>query len=272
MAAAEAAQFKAKGNEFYKKREWDTAVEWYGKAIAADPDQKTYYSNRAAALTNAGRFEEAVADGKMCIQKDPSWNKGYYRLATALKATKDYVGALDAINAGLKRNDIAGDAALLKLREEVKGPAEQQKNDRTAALPENERFKAKGNELFKTQKYEDAIAMYTRALDHVDTKSGSPLYVSCYNNRAACKQQLGDHPGVVEDCSMVLEHDEYNQKALLRRGLAFEAIEKFVLGLEDIRKLLYINPNIDMANRAQHRLSNAVRAVKKARAAERARK
>ena len=97
-----------------------------------------------------------------------------------------------------------------------------------------------------------------------------PANIHSVENTVIGRQQLGDHPGVVEDCSMVLEHDENNQKALLRRGLAFEALEKFSLGLNDIRKLLYINPNVDMANRAQHRLSNAVRAVKKAKAAERA--
>jgi singapore isolate B (sub-type 7) whole genome shotgun sequence assembly, scaffold_19 len=40
-------------------------------------------------------------------------------------------------------------------------------------------------------------------------------------------------------------------KALLRRGLAFESLERYRSALEDIRAVLAINPTIEMANRAQ---------------------
>ena len=49
------------------------------------------------------------------------------------------------------------------------------------------------------------------------------------------------------------------QKALLRRGLAFEALERFQLGLADIRRFISIAPNNPIANKAQHRLGQAVR-------------
>lgn len=31
--------------------------------------------------------------------------------------------------------------------------------------------------------------------------------LACYNNRAACNQQLGNYQAVVEDTTCVLEHD-----------------------------------------------------------------
>lgn len=40
-------------------------------------------------------------------------------------------------------------------------------------------------------------------------------------------------------------------KALLRRGLALESLERYRSALDDIRAVLAINPNIDMANKAQ---------------------
>ena len=40
-------------------------------------------------------------------------------------------------------------------------------------------------------------------------------------------------------------------KALLRRGLALESLERYRSALEDIRSVLAINPSIDMANKAQ---------------------
>ena len=62
---------------------------------------------------------------------------------------------------------------------------------------------------------------------------------------------------------LLKQYDENNQKALLRRGLAFEGLERFQLGLTDIRKLLLANPNVAMANKAQHRLQNALRQQRK---------
>ena len=55
----------------------------------------------------------------------------------------------------------------------------------------------------------------------------------------------------------VLRFVKGNEKALLRRGLAFEACEKFRSALADIRQLLLINPNIPMAKSAQNRIGNA---------------
>ena len=40
-------------------------------------------------------------------------------------------------------------------------------------------------------------------------------------------------------------------KALLRHGLAYENLERYRSALEDIRSVLAINPNIEMANSAQ---------------------
>lgn len=40
-------------------------------------------------------------------------------------------------------------------------------------------------------------------------------------------------------------------KALLRRGLAYENLERYRSALEDIRNVLAINPTIQMANAAQ---------------------
>ena len=40
-------------------------------------------------------------------------------------------------------------------------------------------------------------------------------------------------------------------KALLRRGLAYENLERYRSALEDIRNVLAINPSIEMANAAQ---------------------
>ena len=50
---------------------------------------------------------------------------------------------------------------------------------------------------------------------------------------------------------MSAQPHDVDVKALLRRGLAFESLERYRSALEDIRAVLAINPTIEMANRAQ---------------------
>lgn len=43
-----AEEFKSKGNDYFKKNEFTQAIEYYTKAISANPKDASYYSNRAA--------------------------------------------------------------------------------------------------------------------------------------------------------------------------------------------------------------------------------
>lgn len=106
-------------------------------------------------------------------------------------------------------------------------------------------LKEKGNDAFKAAAFEDAITFYSQAIDAA-ADDASPLALSCFNNRAACNQQLSNFSGVIRDCTHVLEHEPANQKALLRRALAYEGLERYPLALQDIRALNALNPNIEV--------------------------
>jgi chaperonin cofactor prefoldin len=60
-----------------------------------------YFSNRSACHAGLKDWQQAIQDAKECIRLDPSFVKGYYRLAIALKELKDYPTALSAIRQGL---------------------------------------------------------------------------------------------------------------------------------------------------------------------------
>ena len=69
-------------------------------------------------------------------------------------------------------------------------------------------LKSEGNDLFKAARFELAVEKYTQVIEKVSYTYGepmNPLLVSCYNNRAACYQQLGFYRKVTEDCSIVIE-------------------------------------------------------------------
>lgn len=106
-----AAEYKAKGDNHLKAKEFDLAIEAYSKAIELNPSDHVFYSNRSAAYLSKGDAQHAFEDGQKCIEVNPSFAKGYSRKGAALHSLKRYKEAMDAYEAGLK---IAPDDSGLK--------------------------------------------------------------------------------------------------------------------------------------------------------------
>lgn len=62
----------------------DAAIDSYSKAIALDPTNAVYFSNRAAAYSSKAVHASAVEDAKKAIELDPSFVKAYSRLGYIL--------------------------------------------------------------------------------------------------------------------------------------------------------------------------------------------
>ena len=77
---AEAEKLKAKGNQFMSSKQYDAAISAYDEAIARDPTNAVYYSNRAAAYSSKGSHQDAVENAEKAIELDPSFSKAYHRL------------------------------------------------------------------------------------------------------------------------------------------------------------------------------------------------
>jgi stress-induced-phosphoprotein 1 len=256
-AAAEAK--KNEGNEAFKHGKWELAVEKYSEAIAIDGTNHVYYSNRSAAYAGANKFQEAADDAAKCIEVNPDFVKAYHRHGVALKGLKKYEEALATLRTGQRKDFNNRD--LNKLITEIEPLQARVEETRRSGLDPVALLKEKGNDAFKAAAFEQAIEFYTQALDSTDDHN-STVALSCYNNRAACNQQLSNFSAVIRDCTHVLEFEPENQKALLRRALAYEGLERYRLALQDVRALNSINPNIEIANKAQHRLGEYVRKLK----------
>ena len=71
----QAAQLKDKGNSALKGGDLQKAVEFYTDAILLDPTNHVLYSNRSAAFAQDKKYEQALADGKKCVELKPDWGK-----------------------------------------------------------------------------------------------------------------------------------------------------------------------------------------------------
>ncbi|KAF8007840.1 hypothetical protein BT93_K1737 [Corymbia citriodora subsp. variegata] len=82
MASLDPEDVKNAGNELYKKGKFEDALSLYDRAIAISPDNASYRSNRAAALTALGRLGEAVRECEEAVRLDPGHGRAHHRLAS----------------------------------------------------------------------------------------------------------------------------------------------------------------------------------------------
>ncbi|XP_072338306.1 small glutamine-rich tetratricopeptide repeat-containing protein alpha-like isoform X3 [Scyliorhinus torazame] len=92
---SKAEQLKTEGNEQMKVENYQSAVDYYSKAIELNPSNAVYYCNRAAALSKLGNYTGAVQDCEKAIAFDPSYSKAYGRMGLALASLNKYSEAVD---------------------------------------------------------------------------------------------------------------------------------------------------------------------------------
>ncbi|KAF9467556.1 ADP/ATP carrier receptor [Collybia nuda] len=108
--------------------------------------------------------------------------------------------------------------------------------EQIAALPTEDRtklastFKENGNAAYKARQFAEAAELYTRAIE-VSPKP-EPVF---YSNRAACYVNMTPpkHEFVVRDCDEALKLDINYIKALNRRAIALEGLERYEESLRD---------------------------------------
>jgi tetratricopeptide (TPR) repeat protein len=75
---ARAEEHKDKGNEAFKKADWLAALGHFSEAIAEDPSDHVFFSNRSAANLKLLRTADAVEDAQQCVRLAPEWAKGFF--------------------------------------------------------------------------------------------------------------------------------------------------------------------------------------------------
>jgi len=261
MSAAE--QWKNKGNAAYSAKNYSEAVSCYTKSIEQDQTNPALRTNRAAAYAGMGDWEKSLQDADKSIQMKDDWVKGHFRKGQALYELKRYEESYKsykrAVDLDPKNEDIS---SKMKEAEVMYKKNKPKVNPDGSPLTAVQRVKEEGNELFRTGKIPQAIEQYNKALDMCTEKDLNEK-ANIYNNRAACYVQLYDHTKVINDCTCSLEIQPMNAKALLRRGLAYEGMEKMRLALDDFRKVLSLDPRNEVAVKASSRITQALKALGK---------
>ena len=99
-------------------------------------------------------------------------------------------------------------------------PSQLQKKSPPSAADkeEAERLKTEGNNLMRTEKFVDALDMYSKA---INLDGGNPVF---YCNRAAAHSKMNNHHLAIEDCQRAIDMDPSYSKAYGRMGLAHRSV------------------------------------------------
>lgn len=100
-------------------------------------------------------------------------------------------------------------------------------------LEQAQDFKNKGNVLFKNGKFDEAIDLYSKAIEICPEENTIDL-ATFYQNRAAAYELLKKWLSVKGDCTKALELNTRYVKALHRRARAYEHLKELENCLEDI--------------------------------------
>ena len=110
--------------------------------------------------------------------------------------------------------------------------------------------KEKANSLFKEDKFEEALSLYSEALE-ID-KFHAKINAKLFCNKAACFLKLGKFEEAIEASTKAIELDKGYQKAFLRRAQAFIESEEFVKAVKDYQHLI----RLDASNSDYKKLLN----------------
>jgi len=245
-------EWKALGNEAVKTGDHAAAVKSYSAGLAIEPAHAILLSNRALCLHKMGNLQEALTDAKNCVSLRPDFFKGFLRAGLILRELGRPQESLEILRKSPPNNEVE------KLAGEVRPEAEAAEAKRIDGLSGAEKTKEEGNQLFKKGLFEHAIVVYEKALSMCDDPVGE-IALAIRNNRAGCYHQLSNYELVIQDTNFVLEQQPDNLKALVRRMIALEPLEKYEAALKDARRVLASAPGNEVANKVQHRLSKLVR-------------
>ncbi|KAG1698254.1 hypothetical protein DVH05_015243 [Phytophthora capsici] len=95
-AAEQATALRQRGNDAFKRRQFEVAKQFYTQAIQLQNTDHLLFGNRSAACHQLKDYQQALEDAERAIDLAPSWAKGYLRKAAACESLQDWDAALVA--------------------------------------------------------------------------------------------------------------------------------------------------------------------------------
>ncbi|CAN1174555.1 Hsp70-Hsp90 organizing protein 2 [Linum perenne] len=262
---AQALKEKEAGNAAYKKKDFETAIAHYTKAMELDDGDISFMTNRAAVYLEMGKYEECIKDCDKAVERGRELRSDYKMVARALtrkgsalvklaKCSKDYEPAIETFQKALTEHRNPDTLKKLNEAEKAKKDLEQQEYFDPQLADE---AREKGNECFKEQKYPDAVRHYTEAIKR------NPKDHKAYSNRAACYTKLTAMPEGLKDAEKCIELDPTFAKGYTRKGAIQFFMKEYEKAMETYQEGLKHDPRnqelLDGVRRCVEQINKASR-------------
>lgn len=237
----EAIKAKEKGNEFYKKKQFEEALKCYDEAINLDPNEISFYNNRAAVYYEQKDYNKCIQECEKAVEIGRENRadfkliaKALSRLASSHNQLGDLKQAQFYYQKSLTEHRIP--ETLTKLSAVEKSLKEIERKEYINPELSLEE-KKKGNEEFSKGNYPVALKHYTEAIKR------NPDDAKIYSNRAACYQKLAEFHLALKDCEECLKLDPTFVKGYIRKGMALLAMKESVKARTAFQRALELEPN-----------------------------
>ncbi|KAJ8555643.1 hypothetical protein K7X08_013139 [Anisodus acutangulus] len=242
---AKAQKEKEAGNGAYKKKDFETAIQHYTKAIELDDEDISFITNRAAVYLEMEKYEDCIKDCDKAVERGRELRSDFKMVARALtrkgtaltkmaKNSKDFEAAIEVFQKALTEHRNPDTLKKLNEAEKAKKELEQQEYFNPQIADEE---REKGNQLFKEMKYPDAVKHYTESIKR------NPKDPRAYSNRAACYTKLAALPEGLKDAEKCIELDPKFVKGYTRKGAVQFFMKEYEKALKTYQEGLKLDPH-----------------------------
>lgn len=227
------------GNEAYKKKDFEVAIQHYTLAIEQDPTDITFYNNLAAVHFEQKNFklcietcEKGIEIGREHYADFKLIAKAFTRIGNAYKKLNDCKTAKMYYEKSMSEHRTPEIRTLLsEVEKRIK--EEELKAYINPDLAEEE--KEKGNDFFKKGDFSAAVKHYSEAIKR------NPEDPKLYSNRAACYTKLAAFDLGLKDCDKCCELDDKFIKGWIRKGKILQVMQQSSKALAAYQKAIEID-------------------------------
>ena len=221
---------KLKGNEEFKKKNYDAAFTHYSQALELNPTETSFNLNLAAVYFEKKEFDncikqcEAVLDNTFDFVKK---SRAYGRMAFVYFERGELETSIDYFNKSLLENKDERIKDELRKVEKIK----KKRDEELYINPElAEEHNNKANELYKGGKYPDSVKDYSEAIKR------NPISAKYYTNRAMAYIKLMSFNDARVDCDKALELDPTFIRAYQRKATCHMMLKEYHRALDTYDK------------------------------------
>lgn len=237
----EALEEKRKGNEAYKKKDFETALSHYTKATELDPTEITFHLNIAAVYFEQGEYKKCIEQCEKAIELGRENRadfkliaKAFTRIGHSYKKLENWKQAKVYYEKSMSEHRTPEIKTLLSnIEQKIKEEERKAYIDPVKAEEEKEL----GNQKFKDGDYATAVKHYSEAIRR------NPDDARYYSNRAACYTKLAAFDLGLKDCEKCTELDPKFTKGWIRKGKILQGMQQHRKAFKAYQTALELDPN-----------------------------